>query len=386
MNVMWYWAGGASLLWIAVYVRATYRVSRLRRLGDDEVAEPAVWPTVSVLVPARDEAGSVESALKSLLALDYPQLEVVAIDDRSSDGTGAIIDRLAAEHEALEAVHVRELPDGWLGKTHALQRGLERSSGDSVLLTDADVHFREGALRKAVASAEADELSQLTLMPRMKMPGFWQEVCFDGFLTGVALNVDFDGMEDPDSDSFAGIGAFNLLRRDVLEAHEGFEPLRMEIADDFGIGKLAKAYGGRCRAAMADEYLHLTWYESLGAMIRGMEKNTFAALGHYSYLRVAALLLGWTAVFAGPFLAVAAGGWMSAAGGAALAACATFGLYAAARFERPKTTFLLAPLGIWILMYVLLRSAFLCWRRGGIEWRETRYPLAELREAQTVKR
>src|SRR6185369_2740694 len=108
----------------------------------------------SVVVPACNEARTIERALTSLLAQDYPDLEIVLVDDRSSDETGAIIEHLAASDRRISAIHVRELPAGWLGKVHALQRGLERARGELVLFTDADIHFAPGALRRAVAWVE----------------------------------------------------------------------------------------------------------------------------------------------------------------------------------------------------------------------------------------
>src|SRR6185369_5444580 len=102
-------------------------------------------------VPACNEAGTIETALASLLAQDYPGLEIVLVDDRSSDGTGVIIDRLAASDPRISAIHVRDLPIGWLGKVHALQRGLERVRGALVLFTDADIYFAPGSLRRAVS-------------------------------------------------------------------------------------------------------------------------------------------------------------------------------------------------------------------------------------------
>src|SRR4051794_14286975 len=148
-----------SLAWLVLLVHlARYRdkVIFLADLGDRE--PDGGWPTLAVLFAARDEEGMVGEATRSMLAQDYPGLEVIAVDDRSVDATGAILDAIAAEDGRLRVVHVRELPPGWLGKTHALQGGSEATSARWLLFTDADVVLGPGALRKAVAFAEAGDL------------------------------------------------------------------------------------------------------------------------------------------------------------------------------------------------------------------------------------
>ena len=131
------------------------------------------WPAVSVIVAARDEAAGIEAAMGSLLALDYPALEVIAVDDRSGDATGAILDRLAAHDRRLRVLHVRELPPGWLGKNHAVALGAREARGELLLFTDADVEFAPAALRSAVSILEAEELDHLALGPGLRLPGAW---------------------------------------------------------------------------------------------------------------------------------------------------------------------------------------------------------------------
>ena len=135
------WAALGATSSLLLLYGAVMLVRRCPQLGQLYSPDPPSWPALSVVVPARDEARTIEPALASLLAQDYPGLEVVLVDDRSTDGTSAIIDRLAASNPQIAAVHVRELPAGWLGKVHALQRGFERARGDFVLFTDADIHF-----------------------------------------------------------------------------------------------------------------------------------------------------------------------------------------------------------------------------------------------------
>ena len=169
--------GVAWLVGVGVTVgRATTGFARLPRLGDGMRvgrAGPAAeaLPSVSVIVAARNEAVSLAPALGSILASDYPRLEVVAVDDRSSDGTGAILDALAQRDPRLRVLRLTELPSGWLGKNRALQRGAEVAGGDWLLFTDADVRFAPAAIRSAVCFAERAGMDHVTALPAMVATG-----------------------------------------------------------------------------------------------------------------------------------------------------------------------------------------------------------------------
>src|SRR5262249_27703403 len=141
-------------------------------LADDASPAPPEWPSVSLIVPARNEEASIGPAVRSRLAEGYPALEVVLVDDRSTDGTGAVVDALAREDGRIQPVHVQTLPPGWLGKVHALREGLRLAKGEWILFSDADVHLAPSALQKAVALAEARGLDQLAVLPQL-VPTHW---------------------------------------------------------------------------------------------------------------------------------------------------------------------------------------------------------------------
>ena len=138
----------ALLLWLSAATALCVGMRRIESLTDVPPAADADCPSLSVVVPACNEAAAMEPALRSLLALDYPHLELIVVDDRSTDGTAAIVERLAAAHPQLRLLRVSELPSRWLGKNHALQVGSQAAGGDWLLFTDADVVFQPGALRR----------------------------------------------------------------------------------------------------------------------------------------------------------------------------------------------------------------------------------------------
>ncbi len=142
-------------------------------------------------------------------------------------------------------VHVRELPEGWLGKVHALQRGVERAKGAWLLFTDADVHFAPGTLRRAVACAEERQLDHLAVAAQVILRSFWTGVCHGSAMRGiVALARPWEVM-DPRSKKAIGTGAFNLVRRSVFDRTPGFGWLKLEVADDIGLGLMMKRAGAR---------------------------------------------------------------------------------------------------------------------------------------------
>ncbi len=347
-----------------------------------QAAEPARWPSVSVVIPAKDEAATLEAAMATRRAEDYPGLELVLVDDRSTDGTGALADRTAAGMEGLRVEHIRELPPGWLGKVHALQRGAELATGEWVLLTDADVHLAPGTIRRAVAHCEARGIDFLAVVPRMRPVGLLLDATLVVFLQLICMGLRHRAVEDPDSPVGMGSGSFNLVRRAALLEHGLLERVRLEVADDLALGLAAKGAGLRCGVALGGDAVQVTFYPSLGAMFRGSEKNGYAVLGRYSLWRTWAGALGFLLVWLAPVLAI--GAWWQPAVqilGAVTLMLATAQLGGLARSNGwSPAVALLWPVGAVLFAAMMIRSGWLGWRRGGLVWRDSFYPTAMLKE------
>lgn len=337
------------------------------------------WPAVSVVVAARDEASGIERAIRSLLALDYPALEVLAVDDRSSDATGEILDRLAALDARLRVQHVRELPPGWLGKNHALSLGAREASGELLLFTDADVEFAPGALRSAVSILESERLDHLALGPGLHLPGAWIAACVAYFARQFYLFLRPWRARNPRSTAFIGVGAFNLVRAAAYRAVGGHERIALRPDDDVKLGKLIKRAGLRQELRHAPDALRVTWYGTVGEFVRGLEKNVLAGLDYRGALALTGLgLLLLLEVI--PFVVLASGDGRAriAAAAAILTACISLaGILRQAR--TPVWAALLGPAAALTVVYACARSILLTYARGGIVWRGTFYPLAQLR-------
>jgi glycosyltransferase involved in cell wall biosynthesis len=366
------WAGSAVL---------TVRFLRGNKLAERAGAtpDPAVWPKVSVVVPARDEADRIEEALGSLANLDYPALEVIAVDDRSTDGTGAIIDRVASGDPRVRALHVAELPEGWLGKCHAMQAGARLAGGELLLFTDGDVVFAPDTLRLAVRFLLARKLDHMALLPGLVRGGYWEDAAKSYFAMLFIVGVRAWAAGSASKGAYVGIGAFNLLRRAAYEAIGGHEALRLEVTDDLMLGKRVKQAGFRQDALTASDHLRLRWQKGVGGFVRGLEKNGFAALGFSLpfLLLVTALVFLFYAV---PYLGVLS--FRDArVSGYALSVLLMHGIYGYfASFQRNGWRLAPAlPCAAFLYLFALWRSAWITLRQGGVRWRDTFYPLEVLK-------
>ena len=291
-------------------LKVAYGALRLPWLKDYAPAADADCPRISVLFAARDEEGKLPGALATLVAVDYPNLEIVAVDDRSSDATARILDEFAANHPQLRVVHVRELPPSWLGKPHALQKAYEASRGEWLVFTDADVKFRADALRRAAILVRERGLDHLALLGDVERSGFWDTVLITFFGMGFQLAADLHQVSNPNSRAYVGVGAFQMLKRGAYEACGTHRRLAMEVIDDMKLGKLVKQAGFRSGVAIAQDAVSVEWHLGLENLIRGLEKNFFAAAG-FSVGMVALQVAGLLLFNVAPFFGLAFGdGWV----------------------------------------------------------------------------
>lgn len=378
------WSAASCALLAAAGARIAWNAAPLRVLARDNPPVPPIWPRLSVLVPACNEVDTLEPALASLLAQDYPGLEVILVDDRSTDGTGALVDRIAAGDPRVTPLHVTQLPDGWLGKVHALARARERASGEWLLFSDADVHYAPGVLRRAVAAALQADAGHLAMLPGIPVKGFWLRAAIGAFSHTFFLVFSGRRMGRPGSGVMMGVGAFNLVRAADLAASPGLDDLRLEVIDDVGVAQMLNRQGVRGLLLGGDGSISVEWYRTLGGMVRGLEKGAFAAMG-FSLFRTTLATLTPLAVLAGWLIApftMGPWGWSCAV--------AAFALHTAggiAGFRKLGAPWWLAPFvlpGMLINVWICIRSAWLTARRGGVVWRGTFYPLAALRAGHRI--
>ena len=383
--IYFHWIAGSllALIWFSRVVDAWRGVRTLADLSQPEWDRGPVsagpGPKVAIIVPARNEEDSIEQALHRLLALDYDNYQVIAINDRSTDRTGEIMDRVAAHsHEHLKIVHIAELPPGWMGKAHAMWTAANQTDADWLLFTDADVMFRADCVRRAITYAETERADHVVLLPRviMKRPGEKMMVGFFQLLFVFGHRP--WKCADPKARDHMGVGAFNLVRRTAYETVGTYERLRFEVVDDMKLGKVIKEAGFRQRVVLGN-LIEIRWAHGARGVVNNLTKNFFAVMSFQAWRAIggsiAVAILNLMPFFGVLF----APGWTRIGYGFAFASM--FGLYAGIwrRDEISPWYFFLHPVSTILFIYTILRSMCVTLWNGGVEWRGTFYPLRDLR-------
>jgi hypothetical protein len=280
----------------------------------------------------------------------------------------------------LQVLHIEHLPAGWLGKTHAMWRGAQITTGDWILFTDADVVFRPDALRRAIAYAEREKADHAVLFPTMVMSSAGERMMIAFFQSQFVFARLPWKVSDPTSRDAIGVGAFNLIRRQVYERIGTYERMRLEILDDMRLGEIVKQEGFRQRVAFGRGLLRLRWVFGAYGMVRNLTKNGFAILRFNVWFLLLAVC-GVLLVNVGPYVgAMFAPGWARAGFGVALATLIAIYVGMSWHSDVPPYYVLLHPIGALLFCYALVRSAVLTLLHDGVDWRGTQYSLAELRE------
>jgi glycosyltransferase involved in cell wall biosynthesis/predicted outer membrane lipoprotein len=384
-------------LWIAGTILALAWFSRIvdAALGMPHVADIArpEWdrrpttpnnePRVTIIVPARNEEAHIRETLIRLLALEYSNYEVITVNDRSTDSTGPIMDEIAARpesHGKLRVIHVAQLPQGWLGKTHAMWSAGKQATGDWLLFTDADVLFKPDTLRRAICYAETEKADHLVLLPRMIMELPGEQMIMAFFQTMFVFGHRPWKVADPKSRDHIGVGAFNLVRRSAYDAVGTYKALRMEVLDDMKLGKVIKNAGFAPRVVFGEDLISLRWAKGAFGIVNNLTKNFFALLS-FQWWRTVGSVVGVGFLNLGPFLGVGlAPGWARVPYALALASILAIYFGMSTRSAVRPYYFFLHPISTSLFMYILMRSMFHTLWNDGIVWRGTKYPLEELRK------
>lgn len=361
-----------------------YGMMKMKHLGTVEPFNQPDPPLVSIIVPACNEERTIAAAVQSLLAQEYPNLEIIVIDDRSTDNTHEIVSALLSQSSRLAVHQIRELPSGWLGKSHALQYGAKIASGDYLLFTDADIHMEKSTVARSVAYMMKHSVDHLALFFKNISSGWLLDsLILDG---GAGLLLLFKPwkVDNPRSKSFVGVGAFNMVRSDVYGRVGGHSSIRMHPIDDLMLGKIIKRAGLRQHCLFGMDFVSVRWYESVPAMMNGLMKNLFALFHYRVWLVVCALLLSivahvlplWGALFSTGSARILFAG----------AVCIRLLSFVRAR-QIFHVSFWCIPGSLvspYLNIIALIRSTWVTIREGGISWRSTFYPLPELRKSEPI--
>jgi glycosyltransferase involved in cell wall biosynthesis len=406
----WIAGGMLAVAWFSRIVEAALGMPHVADIArpewDCKPATPNGESRVSIIVPARNEEEDIRETLRQLLVLEYSNYEIIAVNDRSTDRTGQIMDEVAqsivqstenglpegadvnppAEADRsvrstrLRVIHVAQLPSGWLGKTHAMWTAGKVATGDWLLFTDADVLFKPDVLRRAIAYAESERADHVVLFPRMIMKQPSEKMMIAFFQALFVFGHRPWKVADPKARDHMGVGAFNMVRRPVYDAVGTYLALRMEVLDDMKLGKVIKNAGFAQRNVFGEDLISLYWAKGAFGIVNNLTKNFFAVLS-FQWPRTVATIVGLGFLNLGPFLGIfLAHGWARVPYAIALASLFLIYYGMSVRSAVPAYYVFLHPVSTGLFMYTLLRSMFRTLLNDGIEWRGTKYPLDELRK------
>lgn len=344
---------------------------------------PIAGPRVSVVIPARNEAHQVRTVIESVLASSYPDIEVIVVDDRSTDTTAAVVEALAAAHPALRLVRGTPLPEGWYGKPWACQQGAKVATGAFLLFTDADTRHEPELLGRALAMLQREGADLFTVAPRQLVVTFWERAIMPQvwLLLGFRFHpTRVNAARSPRA--VVANGQFMLFPRASYDALGGHAAVRGEVVEDLAMAQRVVASGRRLYMAFAYEFMATRMYRNLREIVEGWSKNLFIgsqqSLGPHPVLRAMAPLLlvahqlFWLAppVLLCLALAGACAAWLMPA---AVATGLAIGFWAivSVGMGAPAWYGVAYPAGALLTLYIVLRST---WRgRRRVEWRGRTY-------------
>ncbi|MGA7922001.1 MAG: glycosyltransferase family 2 protein [Candidatus Acidiferrales bacterium] len=371
--------GCAAFLWLVECIDIAFGTLSIPALKSVAPLKDSECPNVSILFAARDEEEKLPSALSTFLSQNYPDYEIVAVDDRSVDATATILEAAAKKNPRLKIINVASLPVGWLGKPHALQKAFENSAGDWLVFTDADVHFEHDVLRYALALAEKMHWDHMPMLCETKMFSVGEKIAMTFLGMAFLIGMRPWRVSNPKSTSYIGIGAFQLIRRSVYEKIDAHRRLAMEVVDDVKLGKLVKEAGFRSGIAKAGTAVSVYWHSGVRNIVRGTTKNFFATTGFRLWL-VCIQILGLFVLSVLPWVALPfVHGWARAFASVAVVCSVLAEGGVAWELDISPIYALTHPIGALLFAWMLTRSTIVTLRQGGIEWRGTFYPLEELK-------
>ena len=372
------------MLALAVFVYAGFKqIKHLEETDGFDDQDLLRAPSVTIVVSALNEGQTIKPALLSMLAVDYPNLSIIAINDRSTDDTGAVLDAMSMEQSGgrLKVIHIDTLPEGWLGKSHALHLGAAQATSDYVLFTDADVVFDPLVIARAVRYCETKQIDHLSLFFDVVARSALLQMLIISFSVG--LMARFQPWRVATSPKYYfGVGAFNLIRRSVYVAIGGHAQNPMAVIDDIKLGELVKAKGYKQDALFGLKSVSVEWYPSVRALVRGLEKNLFSGFDHSLGLVIAATaftlvvrIWPWIGmlVMTGPSRYLC------------MAAALTNLVFCAALLKGYTWSYrclLFLPVVGIVEIYTWWRATILTLLRGGVTWRGHFYSLAEIKKGQ----
>ncbi len=373
--------------WIIGISLSVLIIKNVKRLESFPLRERKSWPRVSLIIPARDEIEHILPATLSKLNDGYRELEIIIVDDRSVDGTREVISQLATEDPRIKPIYVDALPEKWLGKVWAMNLAVKEATGEYLLLSDADVYFSEGTITRAVNYALEKDLGQLAVIPKLTAPRFHLQSSLSVFMRNFPISTRTWEVSNPDSNAYVGIGAFGLISKKAYDKTRGFEWLRMEPADDVGLGKMLKDSGAKCDVLNGSDFVSVEWYTKIWHFVEVIQRAGISAYASFNPFIM--LFLGFMTTVAelSPFIALlpVLPGWLNIVGYILTPVAVALSLFLARWYRTGLLPALFFPVGSILSGVSFIIASVRSIISGGMTWRGTFYSYKEMKNEQRIK-
>ena len=370
------------LLMLLLYGELIVGTRLIGSLDNCQASSGTYQPLVTVIVPARNEAPSIEQGLRALCNQTYEKLEVIVVNDRSTDRTAEVIAKVRKDHPLLTEITITALPGGWLGKTNAMHVGAREAQGEFLIFTDADVCLEKTTISRAVHVVNKQRLDHLALVFQNSTKGRLLNALITDIGIGLLMLFKPWRVAVQKSRYFIGVGAFNMVRAATYHALGGHEKIRMQAVDDVFLGKMIKQHGFRQNCLLAYEYVSVPWYDSVDELISGLMKNVYAVF-HYRLLWALGTAILVVLFFIAPlfliFLTTGVTRYLFI-----LAIMIRIGVSGAGMLKAglPAGAIICLFITPFITIYIMLRAIWTTTRQGGITWRGNFYPLETLKQGE----
>lgn len=330
---------------------------------------------ISVIIPARDEEDDISDSLLSVLSQKEVNLEVIVIDDHSTDKTGKIIDQVADNYANIKVIHNPSLNPGWLGKCNAMNYGLSKATGQYIIFTDADVIHKPGCFISAITEFEKNRYDFLSLFPSPVIKPFWENVIIPMYISGISQLISTTGIEDPDTDDAVGTGAFMLVKKEALENIGGLDSIKGEMADDLALAKKIKRCGYKIGYRFAPDCMKVRLFKTKRDVFRNTVKNVLLIVDKHHWLAIPVIILSavifWLPLYT-ILSGVVQGNYFHVTAGVSLYLFQYMSLYSGKRiFKFSAFKSLFFPLVVIVFTYSILKALYYD-IRGEIFWRGRR--------------
>ena len=368
-----------TIAWIGACIYLLVNSRKIAYLKNVSLPSNLSEPSVAIIVAVKDEEREVEQALMSVCKLNYTNYKIVVINDRSTDRTPEILQRIAQKNPSISVITIKDLPPGWLGKNHALYQGYLASSEEWLLFTDADIVYKTTALKKAISYAIRHGLDHLTALPEITSPSSLFKSVMNTFAMMLEIRLRPWSARDPSSSAYIGVGAFNLVRRSAYEKAGTHIPISLRPDDDLQLAQRIKESGCRQDVVYGEQEISLAWYNNLHEFVKGLMKNTFSVANYHLPTAIGMAIVTFV-VFVMPIPVLLFRGLRGVLMASSILLSQILLMLLKKGVHGKWWHALMIPFAGLIMIFIILKSAFKTIKDGGIYWRDSFYPLEELKK------